>query len=359
MSKFNYFPIIKTREAEIKGYSNLSEKTMNTICPILELTRSRRSKKNKDGIIKKKIEKLHPVFHNRTFILDLTVSESLSNKEISEMLNNEDGYKKWCDFIMKFKSDFPLVIPVIHYNNFYLEDVKKQIETLLKEFHLVAFRLNVFPDDDEESKLIHSKVIDNLKNLIPEEDREKIILILDGSFIKRSEVPEKLNAFHDLINKNFQPKFTICASSSFPVKVPGETSGKIPMAEPLIYKNLSEEHEGIYYGDYASIHPKIYKQGGGGWVPRIDMPLEKKVYYYRRRRRDDENDSSGAYIRAAKKIIKNEMYKKIECWGDEEIHKAKNGEPSRKNPSFWISVRMNIHMTRQQKIRKNSISITN
>lgn len=51
--KFYYFPILKSRDAELRAYEKLSDTDKIKILPILELTRSRITQKNQKGSVKK------------------------------------------------------------------------------------------------------------------------------------------------------------------------------------------------------------------------------------------------------------------------------------------------------------------
>ena len=111
-----------------------------------------------------------------------------------------------------------------------------------------------------------------------------------------------------------------------------------------VIEGLKQKTEKIYHGDFGSIHPVRYDTGGGGWIPRIDVPLNDKCFYHRYKR--DE----GSYVFCAKEVIKDSKYEKISglnSWGDLEIKDASEDNPNGKNPSHWIAVRANLYMTRQ------------
>ncbi|EPK9976499.1 beta family protein, partial [Escherichia coli] len=55
MKKFNYFPIMKTRDAELKAMSKLSSGVFDHILPIYELTKSRKAKIAPDGDIHRRM----------------------------------------------------------------------------------------------------------------------------------------------------------------------------------------------------------------------------------------------------------------------------------------------------------------
>jgi hypothetical protein len=94
------------------------------------------------------------------------------------------------------------------------------------------------------------------------------------------------------------------------------------------------------------------------WIPRIDVPTKDILFYYRKRKED--NTYLSTYADVAPKIINDQGYKSINnsistyCWGPEQIEKTSKGEKAGLSPSFWILVRLNIHLT-VQVILKNTI----
>ena len=56
------------------------------------------------------------------------------------------------------------------------------------------------------------------------------------------------------------------------------------------------------------------------------------------------------YVSVANKVVNNPLFEgALESWGVKQIKLAADGEPPAKAPSFWISVRMEIHMLQQIK----------
>ena len=145
MSKnFCYFPILKTTDAELKAYNFLDASIKDRILPILELTKSRISKKNPDGLIAKKLDKIYEIMKTNPFILDLTTEPTFSNKETEELIYDfRNGYEKWIKFLIKRKEQFN-IIPMVHYQPQKKEEVKKQIKKLKDNFPSVAFRIELF-----------------------------------------------------------------------------------------------------------------------------------------------------------------------------------------------------------------------
>ena len=342
---FCYFPILKTTEAELKAYEFLDEKVKKGTLPVFELTRSRRTKKNPESKLERKIDKMSEIVDQRPFVIDLTTEITYSNREIEEMLENgSNGYEKWVRFLKNLEDERGFkVIPTVHYHPRKLKDVKKQVDTLHSLFPYLAFRADVFEDETHE-------YIEKFFSFC-EGFCDKIILILDGKFIRVDDEYNK-NRFVDKI-KEIRNSFTecsiLCAFSSFPSFVGhggygNDSEGEFEIAEIEINKKIVESSENIYHSDYATIHPVRYHTRGGGWIPRIDVPMDRNCFYYRYRR------ENGSYTRCAEKIIDDNRYesiKDLKVWGDEEIEYAGRNQARGKNPSHWIAVRANLHMSRQ------------
>lgn len=343
MSKFNYFPILKTTDSELNGFANLADEVKNNILPIFELTRSRRSKKNQEASINLRLEQLKQIVGNRPFILDLTTENDLSNREIDEMLTHyQNGYEKWVQLVAKLKNQGLNVIPIIHFNPYVLGDVKKEIQALEKLSPFLAFRVDVHDNELKEYLINIKKACSNTSNLI---------IILDGGFISIGAHLDNAPIFIpkiELINNSFfnMPKI-VCSFSSFPPYVVMKDYGvdknidSFIISEFITEKNLPES---VFGGDYGSVHPIRYKTGGGGtWIPRIDFIFNNKFKYYRYRREE------GGYEKAAKGVLLDPEYSsitEIDTWGDQEILAAAGGYPGGLNPSHWISVRINLYITR-------------
>lgn len=103
----------------------------------------------------------------------------------------------------------------------------------------------------------------------------------------------------------------------------------------------------VCYGDYGSINPKRNDNitMSRGWIPRIDVPLEDKVFYYRQRRA--KRAYVDTYREVAKMIVRDAKYpRNLDCWGCNQIYYCCTLPPS-SSPNYWISVRMNIHIEQQ------------
>ena len=348
-------PIIKTGDAELRAINNLSIVAKKAITPLFELTKSRKCPTKEYGDIYRRLGKLKEVYGDRRFCLDLTTAENLINYQIRELQDSNDGYAKWVDFLISQKADYSKIVPVVMLDfvegeteeAFYLK-LGSQVEKLGKNFDKIAYRFSY-------GYLAYEN---DIKKLCKKISSTKLIGVLDVGFMPYGSVSNYKSQIEPIIKKlnGFKLNQIVLASSSYP-KIPtdygGEYEGDFQLDKLKLYNYFSS----AAYGDYATIHPIISSQAGGnGWIPRIDMPTKKgTIFYYRSRKTGKEKKYSSAYIRVAKKVVSDKNYQNTrnfigDCWGIEQIELAAAGSPQGLSPSFWISVRMNIHITLRAKI---------
>src|SRR5690606_11774352 len=90
-----YCPALRTRDSELKGYSQLDDSVKDALLPIFELTKSRRSKSNPDGSIAVTVSRLLDAVGDRPFIVDVTSLGSQSNTETAALLNPDGAFSVW------------------------------------------------------------------------------------------------------------------------------------------------------------------------------------------------------------------------------------------------------------------------
>jgi hypothetical protein len=356
MTNIIYVPIIKTSEAEMRGVGNLLDSTKDFITPLFELTRSRASKNLERGDIFRRLEQLKDVFgEKRAFFLDLTSDLFNRNEQIDSLQDNRKGYKNWIDFLLDVKETFPGIMPVIQISDagvsseseFYGR-IKQQVRVLDNEFGRIAYRFPMFNYDSFVKDL--SEICSVIKS-------KKITVVVDGEFILRGMAEQYATKAIDILRqlKQFSLGPIVVAATSFPrnpTEYGDEETGEILLEEDELFDLLKGKvNSQLIYGDYATINPiRSPQAGGNGWVPRIDMPIKELIFYYRSRKSNVEKRYNPAYVRAAKRMVDDNRYTKTakqigDCWGIEQIEQAADGYPQGLSPSFWISVRMNVHIT--------------
>lgn len=334
-------PVLRTRQAELFAYSNLSNQISSQIFPIFELTRGRRTRTDGQGDINKNICQIKSFMADKWFGLDLTSTKEQQNVEIVSMLSDgENAFNLWVSFVRSLEC--PNIIPVIHYDDLYPNLISRQVESLRNISKYLLLRLPTNALCKDTVRIICSKI----------EFAKDIILLLDGEFIENKS-KEKMSAdktlFEDICRIYSSVFHSISYSaSSFPRSVvsPGyghDESGWFQLPETLFYDELlrCRGNAATCYSDYATVHPLSYPGGAGGWVPRVDYPRGTDLFYYRYRR------DVGGYVRAASRVKADEKYVNHGDWGCNEIEQAAAGSPHGRSPAHWISVRMSLHMARQ------------
>jgi len=361
MKDFAYLPIIKTGDAELRGIENLSKNIKDSMMPLFELTKSRKTPTMDEGDIYRRLQKIEEIYGKRPFILDLTGEPKLSNEQIRYLHDNNNGYKHWVAFLSSLKNRFPSVIPVVQISDegintakeFY-DRIKAQVKMLCDHFDLIAYRFSLWYEDFEKDL----ESICNVKS-------SNLVCIIDGGYIPQEKAGVYSTSAINVIKKMkvFPVKMILAATSvpQNPIEHGEDDRGEYRLEEHFFYEEVKVGFKTkIIYGDYATIHPTRSSQAGGnGWVPRIDIPTKETIFYRRSRKDESEISYTEAYTRVAELIVENKRYKEVkrligDCWGTEQIEMAAQGLPPKLSPSFWISVRMNIHMTIRMALLSNT-----
>lgn len=344
MNNFNYFPLLKTRDAELKAISKMDEKYFSSTLPIYELTKSRKTLVAPDGDIHRRMTSIREIQNSRPFILDLTSNEKYINPQIEQLLDEFDGFKEWRYFLSLY-ADLN-IIPMIHvYDEENLDETENFVKLISREKDYLALRL---PHDLDDYKKFISPIVNSLNS------RSKLLIILDAEQVSLKNENDVCESFifacKDIEEFNEKIEAVVIIATSFPLSpasVGNDEYGDVPIIEENIYSKVKQEYP-VKYGDYASINVEQVEIRGGTFVPRIDIAMDDE-FFYKRFRRD-----KGSYSLCARKVVEDRRYINLDTWADHEIHKAADDEPTGISPSFWISVRMNYFMTTRVKLRCNS-----
>lgn len=339
MRSERYIPIIKTTDAEIKGYQKLSDGVKKSILPLFELTRSRPVKGFPTGDIHRRMAQLREYTNKNPFILDITKHDDLSNPQIDALLDDTNGFQEWRVFLDRY-SDMQ-IIPMLHLYPDDLENFKLFVKCTSEKFKTYAFRVSL--ETSAEELDVYLEELTTVLNV-----KDQLIVVIDAEYLYEKNIDKSKIDISSLVDKCITHSIkNICVnSSSFPSSVKSRVGGndkegemKILELELFQYLNVKHNSGVIFYGDYAGIHPIRLTIAGGNWVPRVDQTTYDD-YIYKRFRRDD-----GGYVSAARDMVVWDKFLKIDCWGYDQIIKASEGLPEGKSPAFWISVRLNQHIT--------------
>jgi T4 beta protein len=370
----DYFLLFKTAQSEFRAWKELNKSSKSETFPIIELTRGRKISGSGEGIpeenwastegiyaFQSNVDKVKDLFKqsNRT-ILDITREENLFCYELAEISKSNNGYENWVNFVNNLKLDMGDVIPTIQVNPDENEDATQyktniitQTKSLMDISNGVAYRASVIIDLEFVYDLTLLK--DEINNYI--EQGNDFYIILDHEFIiPRSGIVHAART-HGLIEniaKIIPNAIFVILSTSFPKVIddigdPNHDS--FPQEEVFLFQQISSKAPTltIKYGDYGSINPvRNDLQFASGWRPRIDFPTSRnKTFYYREKRVTTYKDH---YVSVAKNVVSDARFEELkDSWGVKMIKEAANGNPAGKSPSFWISVRMEIHINQQLK----------
>lgn len=352
-----YIFLFKTGDSEIRALSNFSSSKKHLL-PIIELTRGRKSTKDKIGIIEKRLEKIEKLFENQDICIDLTTSEHLSNPEIDDLYRPDQGYERWVSFIGelnnsgKFKSVIPTILVNVDDPQFE-HNLPLQVSELCILSKSLIYR-NSISDDGcyDDIDLISETINSNKTHLLFIIDCEYIppgawTSFADKAVVRINKLTEKVK------NISF-----IILSTSFPKyigEIGKDDSDTFRLNEIDLFERILNqiENESIFYSDYATINPirNDLVIMSRGWIPRIDVPLKDQIFYYRQRR--GEKSYSETYSLVARNHITTDRRFPYSIentnWGIKQIIECSEGSAPGSSPSFWISVRMNIHIEQQLK----------
>ncbi|WP_422402612.1 beta family protein [Pseudomonas sp. GZD-209] len=341
---YNYYPNLRSRPAEVKGFCELADACKDAIIPTFTLGKWPRQEDSRTSL-----SEIINASGGRPLILDLTSDPAYLTKDIYELKNPDSNFKSWRNFIERIEHP---VVPTIQIN----EDSKiSQVIRQARHFEnsglgKIAFKIQSFSDQA-------NNIIAALSAL---DSADNALVIIDAGYI-RDTVHASLAGCVTLINSirdEVDNAIISVTSTSFPSSVmpfiDAKSKGKsgiIDMLETKLHAAIGRE--AVIYGDHGSIHSRVYTTKGGKFIARIDYPLNDAWVFERR-----ADTNSQGYISAAQDLI--ESFPEIledDTWGARKIVSAASGDiDNMKQPASWIAARVNMHISRQ--IDLTSASVT-
>lgn len=335
-----YVPALRTRDSELKAFENLTPEVRRLLLPVFELTRSRRSKTNSDGSVVKTVERLISLMGENPFIVDVTSLDSQANAETAAFLDPADSFRNWCNFVLMHLPE--TCIPVVHLSDpFDRSEFAAQRARLESKFRGIALRV---PTEYDDAQHLAAALKSSPKIGC-------VVLLVDAGFVPQGSSASASKSCMQ-VAQLFAGLVDLVAplTSSFPSSVTeasfggGDAYGDFVLEEVTVSEVMKLVGVGatrIVHGDYGLVHPNDFEGTVTNWVPRVDVPLDTTGFYYRYRR------PAGGYALAAALAVKDVKYKALPCWAHDMVAKAAAGDPEGRSPSFWISVRVNFHISRQ------------
>ena len=361
MGSHKYILAVKTGEAELRALENTPLGMQ--VLPIIEITRGRRTKKDPNGSIWRRLDRLKEILIGHDVCIDLTSQASLSNEDIDSLFSSENGFENWLNFLNKVKSLFNRIIPAIIIDRdapALEENLEKQIKALWGTYDSILYRHDI----DDPDYLSDVETIFKCKN---GQNNKRLIFVFDCAYLGVASWRSCANA----ISQQLKEISSLCKdttfvilSTSFPNQVTdigNDLSDEFELAEIHLYENIKNQFPtlDIVYGDYGSINP-IRNDNivmAHGWVPRIDVSTESEIFYIRKRRVKSSNNPNNVssytstYSDVAREVLSNAKFPTNldGNWGIQQIRNAADGYAPGANPSFWISVRMSIFIAQQMR----------
>ncbi len=356
-----YVLIFKTGEAELRALEHTRNAVKKNVLPLIEITRGRKlpTRKNKpvpneQYPFDKRILKIKEIFDGRTVCLDLTSDENLMSKQIAKLYDPSNGYENWVNFLIELKEEevFEEIIPSIILNvedDEFEENFISQVKALKRHFSTLVYRNSIVDDNCyHDFELIK----DELSNL-------NLVVVIDSEYVAQAahvryveKIFARISNLKGALDSSTQ---YVVSSTSFPNNISeiGEENHDVFSLSEVEIVNILQERKlkDIIYSDYGSINPKRNDTVvmARGWIPRIDVPLETQIFYYRKRRPKGISKYTDTYTLVAKKVVADNRFPKRmrKNWGVQQIENCANGDAPGSSPSFWISVRMCIHLEQQ------------
>ncbi len=331
LDRIRYLPIIRSRQAELKGYRELKPATKQAIVPLISLGKRGRID-DPDRILGAVADAVEG-----PFFLDLNPNPGQHCAGYEALCNEDGAYAAWRQLVAKH----PAAIPVAMLREGAIErPFVQQALKLEKERGLVVIRSRR-PSHDLGALQAVMSAIDDVNNLL---------IILDFGYIRGSaelRESEATRLISSLRSIDVSVRIVI-AASSFPkaVSAYGDTGGRLEIVERDFHWHIGGDEVAIY-GDHAAIYPLPVEPTMSRWVPRIDYCLPN-YWLFRRHRADD-----GGFAKSAREIVESPDWQEqfaAQSWGADVIRQTAAAGDTLEgfgSPASWIAARVNMHIERQ------------
>lgn len=355
-----YCLLVKTGDAELRAMENTKNSVKQSILSLIELTRGRKVPSRK-GVpepgepypYEKKIERIKTIFGGCDIIFDVTSDEKLTSKQINDLYDPTGGYSNWVSFLtdLKDSSAFNSISPCIildSEDDCWEDNLALQVEALSKSFDYIVYRNDIYDDF----------CYDDIEIIKQHLNEAKLLVVIDCSYVVQSTIPQYVQKVKARLSHLYRilpdDSKIVVSSTSFPnniSEIGDDRTDTFSLSEVILYQDIDDSS--IIYSDYGSVNPirndNVFM--ARGWIPRIDVPLNNTLFYYRQRRPSQSDGYAPTYSAVAKQVVNDSRFPREmnDNWGVMQIIKCASGSSPSSQPSFWISVRMCIHLEMQAK----------
>lgn len=332
LDAIRYLPTIRSRQAELKGYSELRPETKAALHPLVSLGKLGRID-DSGRILETVAERVGPCF------LDLNTTAYQTCGDWEALCNPADAYSAWREFVRRGDGVTPVALLRDGGND---RPFIRQVLRIEDEWGAVVIRSRR-PSIDLPGLQAALAAVDDVNN---------VLIVLDYGYVRQALEPKEADARRVIsaLRLTDPAARVVVMGSSFPKSVAayGENGGTLEILERDLHAQIGGDEVAIY-GDHASIYPEPFEPTISRFVPRVDYCTEN-TWLYRRRRDDD-----GGYVDAATRVTQSEDWEPDftdRSWGANIIRlTAENGpQPAFGSPANWIAARVNMHIERQTEV---------
>lgn len=369
-----YHLLLKTGQAELRAWKNLSDVRKSEVSVHVELTRGRkRRNKDKSAPAEYDFDKILKFIADdfqscEECAVDITRETSLTSTDTEALSSPANGYQCWVEKIKEMKGENPKIKPTLLINptgqetyEEYEDAIFAQFDEFAKNFDLITYRAAVIHDASflEDVEMLAEKIRDYI------EGGNRFRVLLDFEYVQPST--STLHASYAVpivrsLNEIVPGVEIVSVGTSFPkvlTEIGDEDSDTFALEEVKLNAELNRlQNIPIGYGDYGSINPirsDTSPPVGPYLRPHVDFTTsDGRVLYYRIKPDVDpitktlRSPRIRLYKQAASLIVNDSRFSPIpDSWGYDKIIEASRGLPEGSSPDFWISVRMEIHICRQ------------
>jgi len=378
----SYHLVLKTGDSEIRAWRNLSLDRQSLVSVHCEITRGRK-KPNKDKSapfeynIAKVFEVIQTDFQNcEVCVVDITREPTLRSTETESLGRSENGYADWVNAVQGLYDNNPKVRPTLIVNpnsdddfDTFQDDIFAQFDAFAGQFDLISYRASVLHDESfvDDLVMLSGKVnaYVAMGNVFE--------VLLDFECIQPSTATLHASYVAPIIREIRQaiPDVRIVSvGTSFPKSVTDlgdDDTDEFRLEESYLHDEINRTHnQPVGYGDYGSINPirnDFSPPVGIHLRARVDFPTDRETIFYHRVAPSIDKERNvllsprvAMYKTAAKLVMSDTKFSSVEdSWGYDKIVEAAEKSPEGKSPSFWISVRMEIHICRRIDVIRSRI----
>lgn len=332
-----YVPTLAVRPSEMNGLEQLPGLTKDRMLPVFLLAPWMTA-----ATLAKAVERAEKAFPDRPYIVDLdrdyefTNSDSDPQQELQKLLNSEDCFARWWDFV----HDFPNARPCLQIHNQTAENVRTQIarsQDLGREFCL-RVELSRYPENLVEVVTVLNEI-----------GTADFVVALEGGWTR-----DPLTLFAQMsemiggVLSNVDADVPIVVSCTSMPKEFQDIFGcvDVPFSNRTLVSQIARSfnRRRVFYGDWGSTRPREPSSHRRRPLDRIDYPMPDSWIIAR------NSDEEWTFRDAAEEVVHGSGHwdEGLNIWGTNMILRTLA------NPAFGINTpqknvasRVNIHLHRQ------------